>query len=315
MFRLSSEIKIGAYRLAGVVSIEIESSWETLTDTAKITLPAYVYQQGGFVNLAESRLVKKGDKVAIRLGYDDELRNEFEGYVSAIQAGSPLTIECQDAAWLLKKQPQNTSFANVSLGDLLKKICPAEIVVVASDVSLGQFRVSNATPAQVIDEIKKSYGFSAYMRGATLYAGLAYTEQSQTHVFKFGVNIIEERSELFFKNEDDVSIQVKAVSIMPDKTKLEIKFGAPDGELRTLHFYNLDKVSLEKIAKAEAEKLRYNGYVGDFETFGAPAVKHGDIVNIRDDKQNRGGFYLVKKVLKTFGADGYRQRIYIDREA
>lgn len=314
MFRLSSKIKLGDYILAGVVEIEIESSWETLTDTAKITLPSQFYHNGKFVNLAEERLLKKGDKVSISLGYDDDLVSEFEGYIVEIKAASPVVIECQDAAWLLKKKPQNVSFAQVKFKELVQAICPPEISNKVADVSLGQFRVSNATPAQVLDEIKKSYGLLAYMRGTTLYAGLSYTEQAKTHIFKFGVNVIEENSELFYQKEDDVRLKIKAVSIQPNNTKIETEFGDADGELRTLTFYNLDKDSLDKIAKSEAEKLIYNGYTGHFETFGIPSVVHGDIVHIKDEKYNRSGFYFIKKVVKVFGGGGYRQKIYIDRE-
>ena len=103
--------------------------------------------------------------------------------------------------------------------------------------------------------------------------------------------------------------------MLPDNSKIEVEVGDTEGDVRTLHFYNLAKAELEKIAEESIKTLRYDGYSGSFLTFGQPMVNHGDIVEIEDLKYNRAGQYLVKRVLRTFGAQGYRQKIYLDRKA
>jgi hypothetical protein len=313
MFKFASDIVVGSYRLAAVVSLELTSSWDLFTDTCKITLPSSFWHRGQFVNLAESRLIKKGDEVSVSLGYDSNLKQEFKGYVAEIQSGSPTTIVCQDSMWLLKQKPVSKSFRAVKLEELLLGITSG-INVVAADIALGQFRIKDATPVQVLEEIKKTYGLVSFFKGDTLYSGLPYPVVGATHQFEFGRNIIDQGTELSFVLKEDVRIKVKAVSIRPDNTKIETEIGDENGELRTLTFYNLSLSELKTIAQAEADKLRYDGFRGSFMAFGQPSVQHGDIVEILDSRYNRSGRYIVKSVTKTVGVDsGYRQKIEIDR--
>jgi hypothetical protein len=315
MKRLTSKISVGKYTLAGVVDFSSESSWEMLTDTAEITLPSQVKQGFKFVNLAESQLIRRGDKVSVDLGYDSQNLRVFEGFVSDVLAGSPVRIQLQDYAWLLKKAPKTVSYKSVTLKKLLSDICPPEIKINAVDVNLGQFRVTNATPAMVLDEIKKTYHLQSWFRGNILNAGSAYLfgANPPTYTFKFQENIISDS--LIYRNKDEIKIKVKGVSMMPNNTKIESEQGDPDGELRTYHYYNLQKADLDKAILADIEKLRFDGYSGSFETFGFPRVQHGDFVKLIDTRYNRKGVYLVKKVRTSFGANGFRQTIELDRKA
>lgn len=314
MLRLTNDIEIGAYKLAGVVSVEIESSWEMLTDSCKITLPSSIRHDEKFINLAESGLIKKGDLVSVALGYDGSNDLVFEGFVHEVQAGSPLTVVCQDYMWLLKQDPQNRSYKTLELEQLLNDILPQEVIFQAVGRSLGQFRLTKATPAMVLQELKKAYYLHSWFRGNKLYSGLSYwAETSKEHLFRFGENIIEEGTELTFKKAEETRIKVRAISMLPDNTKLEVEVGDSEGDLRTLHFYNLDEAELKKTAEQKIEGLRYDGYQGSFLTFGQPMVQHGDIVKIEDPQYNRAGKYLVKKVVRSFSDQGYRQNIFLDR--
>lgn len=316
MLRLTNKVTIGSFILAGVVSVEIESGWEMLTDTCKITLPAKIRHQGKFVNLAESRLINKGDSVKVELGYDDDNEVLFEGFVDNIEAGSPVTVLCQDWMWLLKREPQNLSYKEVTLKQLLKDTLPSGVELQAVDVSLGQFRLTKATAAMALEELKKAYYLHSWFRGNKLYAGLAYwPETSKTHTFRFQTNIIDDGTELTFKSAEETKIKVRAVSMKPDNSKIELELGDPEGEERTLHFYNLEKADLEKAANEEITRLRYDGYSGSFLTFGKPTVQHGDVVVIQDPQYGREGRYFVKQVQTAFGGSGYRQTIHLDRKA
>ena len=306
MYRLSNKITVGDYVLFGVVSVEIESGWELLTDTCKISLPSKIFHDGKFVSLAESRLIKKGDKVKVDLGYDDE---------NSVEAGSPIVINCQDYMWLLKRDSKNLSYKNVSLRQLLVDTLPTGVDLRVVERSLGQFRLTKATPAQALEELKKTYYLYSWFRSNKLYSGLAYwPETTKTHTFRFGENIIDDGTELVFKSADDTKIKVRAVSMMPDNSKIELELGDPEGEVRTLHFYNLSKADLEKSANEEIARLRYDGYSGSFLTFGKPVVRHGDIVVIQDPLYGREGQYLVKQVQISFGDAGFRQIIHLDRK-
>lgn len=315
MKRLTSSVKIGAYTFKGLVGLEIESSWEVLTDTCVITIPRKLQWNGKTIAVGKQPLFKRGDKVVVELGYDDENVVEFIGYIRDIEVATPVTIRCEDSAFLLKKSPKTISFEKVTLKDLLKKILPVGIDFEALDINLGQFRLKNATPAQVLNELRKNYNLYSFFRGEKLFVGFAYppSRTINTLKFEFERNVISDNLE--YRRVEDVKIKVKAISMLSDNKKIEVVEGDPDGDTRTFHYYNIQEQDLKKMAKEEIERLRYSGWVGDFLAFGQPFVKHGDVVELIDNKLDRQGSYLVKKTAVNFGLDGYRRTIFLDRIA
>lgn len=88
------------------------------------------------------------------------------------------------------------------------------------------------------------------------------------------------------------------------------------GERFTMPLYSPinDPAKLFKIGVAQLQKYYYDGFKGEFTTFGIPLVRHGDtvqLVNLSLPEQN--GYYKVKAV-KYFGGydEGLRQEITID---
>jgi len=176
-------------------------------------------------------------------------------------------------------------------------------------MTIGQMRVVNSSPAKVLEHLKKEYGLYTYFKQGKLLCGLAYwPDKAVRHVFKFQHNIIQDNLE--FIQEEDIKLKVKAVAIAQDNTKKEIQVGDPDGELRTLHFYDVSEKDLKTLAEQKLEELKYDGYKGTFVTFGEPMVDIGDIAIIKDEKfPDREGNYYIKSVEITFGKRGYRQKI------
>ena len=72
-----------------------------LTDSAEIVLPRRIKYFAG-KDLKE--LLSAGDQVKIELGYDSNLYTEFEGYISLIGWGVPVTIRCEDEMYNLKRK-------------------------------------------------------------------------------------------------------------------------------------------------------------------------------------------------------------------
>jgi hypothetical protein len=313
MKRLTCEVRIGDYIFKAVHSVEINSSWDNLTDTAKISVPRKLQWQGKSVT---EDLFKRGDKVSIKLGYDFNNKLLFEGFISAVMPGTPLTFQCEDAAWLLKQKTvqKYSEKSNISLQKMLKDICPIPFDSV--DADLGQFKISKATVAQVLAELKKTYSLVSYVRAGKLYVGKPYSGNNQTRqAFHFQKNVVSADG-LEFQRADDVKLRVKLISMLPDNKKIEVEVGDPDGGQRTLHYYNLSEAELRRIGTQELEKLKYDGYAGSFTAFGEPMVKHGDIAEITDKKYpERAGKYLIKSVTTTFGVDGYRQKIELDKKS
>lgn len=321
MLRLNSKITIAkapsysqSILMDFVNDVEIESSWENLTDTAKITIPRKITWEGRDIVAGANPLFSRGDKVVIELGYDNQYNKVFVGYASAVHPKLPVVIECQDSMYLLKQNTITESYKSVKLSKLLSDVMPKGVKYEANldATDLGKFRISNATPAQVLEELRKTYGIFSFFRDEVLHVGLAYVPKLRVEKrFKFEQNIIDDSLE--YRRKDDVKYKVKAISIQPDNSKREVEFGDAEGEQRTIYLFDTPESQLLDRAKREFERVKYEGYYGSFTTFGSPFVRHNDAAILVSDKlPEKDGTYLIKKVVYRFGMSGYRQEITLD---
>lgn len=317
MLVLSSHITIGEWQFDYCVDVEIASDIGTLTDTCKITIPRKTESwEGKKIAIGDDPVLKRGDAVTVKLGYDGVLKTRFIGYVKDIKAGMPVTILCEDSMYLLKKGKLTFSFPGGDIRTLLEKVLPAGMkykTPADKSISVPQFRFTNVSPAKVLEELKSRMGIHSYFRiienEPVLYVGLAYwTDHRKTETFQFGFNIIDPY-ELVYKREEDIRLKAKAISWQRNNTKIETEVGDEDGEQRTIHAYNLNLIELQVYAKAELERFKYTGYRGSLITFGEPAVDKNDIINIVGNQYHPDGKYLIKDVQIKFGTGGYRQSI------
>jgi hypothetical protein len=313
---LSAEVWIGKYKFTRIHDIEIERSGKTLEDIARIKLPttALLTRAGAYSTEVElAKVFKVGDTVVIRLGYNGNLRTEFEGYVSKIKSSEHVEVECMDAVWLLRQKNCKHSFKDVHLKEIIEFIIygtGVKMALTVPDIFFDAFYLRNVNAAAALYELKQNYGLLIYLEdGATLFVGLAYPQSSDTIIYGMGENIAGH--DLEFVNSDFVKLKIKAVSIFKNNKRDEVEYGDPDGELKTLFFYNIKSgAQLEKIAKAEAEKYRFNGYKGTLTGFLEPQVKRGQTARIRDARYpEHNGDYLIDKVVTTFGTGGARRKV------
>jgi hypothetical protein len=314
MIRLTSNIKIGTYTFRGVVSVNVESSWDTFTDTCKITLPRRVSWKGKALATGSNPLIKKGDQVSVSLGYDDKNTPIFEGYVTSVSSKIPVEITCEDKMWKLKQSTFTNSYKTVTLKKLLQDMLLGDIQFEAPTVELGPFRVSKASPAQVLDELRNTYFLKSFFRAGKLYVGLAYWASLQkTHKIRFDLHVPEDGNNLEFVRKEDIKIKLVIIVISKDNSKNEFQYGDKEGEERTLYYFNITKAQADEYAKKEEERLRYDGYRGSLTIFGQPTFFHGDVADITDPVYpERDGKYLVKAVSTSYGTDGFRQTLELD---
>lgn len=307
MYRLTCELKVGRFLFDSVVEVETASSWDELTDTCIITIPRKLNWLGKNIAWGNDALFRKGDAVTVDLGYDDDNVTVFQGYLNNLTADTPVLLDCQDAAWLLKQTTVTMSWRSVTLTELLRAVVPVELPFHAPDVSLGPFRITNASPAQVLAELRKSYFLKSFVRNGELYVGLAYWPMLQrTHRLAMERNVVQHNLE--YRRQEDMKIRLKMISISSNGARLEYETGDAEGEQRTMYYHSLSVADMKAIADAEMARLRYEGYRGDITIYGIPQVNHGDVVVIADASYpEREGRYLVKKVMSTFGSGGYRQ--------
>ena len=84
-----SEIEIGSIRLygenSGINSVEINTSVKDLSQSGKVVVPLNFKQRDG---KKITDLIKIGNSVVIRLGYGENVEEEFRGYVSKVLTSS-----------------------------------------------------------------------------------------------------------------------------------------------------------------------------------------------------------------------------------
>ena len=149
-----ANMKRGELVIYTVSSVHIESSWKMLTDSAEIVLPRRIRYFAG-KDLKE--LLSAGDQVKIELGYDSDLYTEFEGYISLIGWGVPVTIRCEDEMYNLKRKTVSYSAKNVTLKKLLADVAKGYEVKTNYDAELGAVRYSSLSLIHIFFNNKEIY--------------------------------------------------------------------------------------------------------------------------------------------------------------
>jgi len=326
MMRLCIDMTLGNFTFDFINSMEIESTWQNLTDTGKIALPSNIRlnkQQAaqisavveatlGFTpkldqnNLRE--LLKPGEKVLIQIGYDDTFTKVFDGYVTAIKPSTPIEVSFEDWMYELKSGSIKETVKNAKLSTLVSKFF-SSMSTSYDDCEIGTIVIDKLSPAKLLDKLRETYGIYSFIRGGKLVLGKIYDPSTAaTHKFTFQGNIIEENLE--YRRKEDMKLMVSAISTSPSGKVLEIKVGENEGEERKLKYYNVSKDALKQYAQKEYDRLKYDGFHGEFTAFGEDLVAHGDIVTLNHPQtSDKTGDYWVDKVIYKFGKDGFRQVI------
>jgi len=242
-----------------VHSIEIESSYENLTDTCKITIPRKLSFEGADLFNGKNPIFQRGDSIEVSIGYVPNLTTVFTGYIKNVGSNTPTVLECEDEMFLLKqwtinypskvglierskkgkllKHPKTIPF-NVKLDELLD-YCLSDHDIeydIIDDIDLGQFRMINATPAAALDKLKSEYGLYSYFKDKTkngevvidkktnkpvriLHVGFA-NDAAVTFEAEFIMEQVVINSDtLEWQRAEDVRIQCVAISMFPNNTK------------------------------------------------------------------------------------------------
>lgn len=308
MLAFNCHITVGQNTFKGVTDLEIRSSRTSLSDQCIIKLP----------NLQKQfeKSFKVGDPVTVNIGYDSELNTEFEGFISKKKAGRPFEIVCEDYMFTLKRKPINRAWRSVSLKTLLQEITQGVDLTISSDlpdVELSPFRIENSTAAKALQKLKDEFGLTVYFRGKSLYAGLAYSENLEgKNTYNLSLGLPLQGTNLEFKDDDDTSIKLTAISVLSDNTKLTVEVGDPDGEQRTWHTYNVSNESdLKVLATEKLRDFKYSGYEGFIKTFGRPYPKHGQVAEVKDSVYpDREGSYVIDEVISRVSkTDGFKRKV------
>lgn len=326
---LTQEILIeGLKPIYRAISVRCSHSFEDLTQTATVILPRKVTISRNGELLAEKKIqdvIKKGLKIEIKLGYDGILKTEFVGYIARVQSGTPCIIHCEDDMFLLKQKKWKGNLEKTSLQQLLTAMMPGVKTQIPDNINIGNVRTASPeSVANILKGLKDKFGFSIFFCNHELHCGFAYNEKDTISftnsdapkriTYNFGVNVVG--SNLEYREKDDIKIKIRAVSINIKNEKHTVDVGDDDGDIRTIHFNDVSKEALPKIAKGHLDKFKIGGFSGTFQTWGIPFAQHGDIIQLEDDEYpEHNGAYYIKKVEVSFDENGFRRTIHPHQKA
>ena len=310
MFIPRVKIKIGNYLLKRVHSVVIERNIFNIVQRCTIKLPTYFYDNNRKTKLIGAIAI--GDMIAVTLLYEGVYEGlEFEGFVTNIEEGLPITVNCEDFMWLFSQQNINKSWKKTTLRSIIDYLLTFNNLVELDseilDINLSPFYIKNESPLGVFQKLSGSYGLTIYLKtNNKLHIGLAYANTSNTVNYtlpiyngnKGRVNVISHN--LKYKRTEDKKIKIKVIHFKEDNTKIEVEAGDKDGEQRTLYNYDIsDPVKLKEWAESEILKYRYEGFEGEVISFLIPYAEPAMIANIVDMDYNRNGNYFIESVRTT----------------
>lgn len=320
MFVLCCDIKIGGVSFKSVHEVEIKRSLYDLAATAIVKVPVTaVLKRAGDppTHIETAGAVKAGDRVTIKLGYDNTLNTEFIGYVKQLNYKVPLEIECEDEYYRLRSMNCVFSRKETTLKECLNSILTGVEFGNVIGLTLKNFVVNNKPASWVLGFLKKEYGLTLFFdMDGRLYAGKAHDVKGGTVKYRLRENVIND-DELKYQLAEDVKLKVKAVCYFRDGTKIEAEIGQDGGEQKTLYYYDVkDAAELKVLAQEELERYSFDGYRGKIETFLFPYALPGMVAGIEDKVYNeRGGDYFIEAVTVKFGTAGARREIEIGIKA
>lgn len=308
------DIRVGNYQLAMLESVEIHKSVDILTSTATIVVPAVVYNQ----SLDHEKYVKVGDVVSIKLGYDDELVNEFEGYLQRIDTDDDsLTFNCEDSMYLTRKSVANKQFLNTSIKEIAQYCLTAiglNKIDCTYDITYQKFVINDANAFDVFKKLKDDTSASIYMVGDTLHIHPPYVEKGGDVAYDFSINI--ESSDLKYRNKDDRKFEVQVDGVGLDGKKKKVVVGVTGGEKRSIKVTSpMSDADLKKRGESELEHLSYDGYEGSITGWLIPYVEPTWSARIVDrDYEFKTGTYYVKSVTTNFSREGGVRQVEIGKK-
>jgi hypothetical protein len=309
MFNMTWQIKFTTdgriYELRTLESCEIECSVDNLADKAKIILPEAVINR---VLQIENK-IKRGSKVLIKLGYDNKLVNEFEGYVEKITNDGSLVIHCEDSLFLFRVSVPNVQLKPTSV----KKI--AEYLIAHIDktyklscdytINYEKFTIHQATGYDVLKKLQEETKANIYFdtQAKVLHIHPPYIEKGGSVVYAMSRNI--EKSSLEYKQAIDKKIEVTVESTDTKGKMKSITVGNTGGDKQTFKVGPMSELDMRTVAKAALLRGSYDGYEGSFDSWLIPYVSPSYSAKIVDhDYPYKIGWYYVVSVKTTFSASG-----------
>lgn len=294
------------FQLVLLYSVEIECSVENLVDIARIYVPEMILNN---VLDIESKL-PRGTEVVISLGYDNQLYEEFKGFVKEIKNTSgSLLIECEDSIFQFRKPVQNEVQKPSSVSKLaqtmIDQCAPGMTLQCDYDISYEKFVIHQANGFDVLKKLQEETKANIWIDSSTntLHVHPPFMEKNGEVKYSPQQNV--QSVSLEYKRAQDRKFEISVESVGSDGKVKSIKRGVTGGETVNIKVGPMSESDMEKIGDAELSKRMADRYEGSIDTWLIPRIKPGATARYEDldYPAQKGGYYVptVKTVLSESG--------------
>lgn len=324
MYNMVYDISVGRYKLGLIAGVNVKRSVEQLTDTAIIDIPGTLYNKA--VNTTNVKLdsvekhIQRGDRVVIKLGYNNTLYTEFDGYLEHIEnENDRLRLHCEDAVFLYRQPLPDTQHKNITVEALLQRIIATlgipHSVNCSYQVTYDRFVVKGNTGYDILKKIQEELKPNVYVKNNMLHVHPQYTEIFGEASYHFAVNI--EKSNLKYKDAEQRKILVEVQGKDADGKVIKVEEGTPGGDRFSLNISGISNpMQLRTIAQQTLlNKGGYTGYEGSFTGWLIPYCDTAYKVHITDnDYEYKNGTYYVTAVEVNFSEKGAERIVTLGKK-
>jgi hypothetical protein len=301
----------GDYSLNLIAAIDIESSVDTLCDTAVISLPEAVMNQ--VLNVQD--IVTRGVGVTIQAGYDGDLKTEFVGYVLDVrESEGSLKIMCEDALFVFRKVIKDQEIKPTSLQKIAQvivdQIDPSFSVKCDYEIGYEKFVIHQATGYDVLKKLAEETKANIYFNSdkKELHIHPPYSQKGGTVIYSMQRNV--ENSSLEFKKAIDRKVEVTIESTNLKGQVEKFTAGSTGGDTVTLKIGSVQKADMAKIAKSELLRRSADMYEGSIDTWLVPFVQPSYSAKIIDkDYPLKDGSYYVVGITSSISEAGAKRTV------
>lgn len=307
-----------SYQLVLVHSVEIHKSVELLTDTCSIKIPDSYLNN---VYKIPEAILRTGDKVEVWLGYNRDLKKEFEGYVQRIKTDdNTIELLCEDEMYLLRKKVPNKEFKKITVPALARHLLKETGLDMELDATLIQdydkFVIFNATAFDVLKKIQEDTNaniFITHKNGrAVLNIHPPFHDKGGHVVYSFQQNV--EKIDLKYVSADDKRVEIVLTTTGKDGKRIEVKHGDTGGRREERQVTGMSKAAMEEQAKRDYSAWKFDGYEGSITGWLVPYVEPTYTAEVRDaEYPEKDGGYYVSSVTTSFGESGGSRKVQLSK--
>lgn len=313
MYLLTWDITIGNYRVKTLKGVKITTSVLNLSDTATIEMP-------GQYLLSWKKVEDKihvGDAVCIRLGYDNDLETEFNGYLKRISRdNNSLVLECEDALYLLNKSVADKEYKQVNaktlLTDIVSQVDRGISISCDYDFTYDKFVVFKSTALDVLKKIQEETKANIWFEDKVLHIHPVYQQQNGDVPVIYDTEVNVQSNELKWIDKSDRKVQVEVKYVSPEGSLSKKEYGVNGGEKVTKYVNSSNEADLQKAAENEYNLWNYSGFEGSFTGWLIPRAKAGGSVRLRDKERPEGKYYVTGVEIE-FGQNGAKRKVTLGR--